>query len=264
MPTKQQQREMADIRKRHSERRRKQIRKMKIRRTIFFTVLSLLAVMVIMFYTPIFKIRSIDIEGIHQIEQTEITECMGEVQGKNLFRTKTSSIKKNILKIPYVQSVEIDRKILRTKLIVTITECEDAASIANGDGYIVIDTNARVLKSILEKPENVPEIVGLSVANTQAGEQLKIDDADKFNIILTCLDEMRKIDILKGVKNISVADISNISFNYDNRLDVICGSGVELSKKLAFFKSAINSNRLPENPRGTIDLTTVGKAIYNP
>ena len=75
---------------------------------------------------------------------------------------------------------------------------------------------------------------------------------------------MKKIDILKGVKSISVADISNISFNYEDRIDAICGSSVDLSKKLGFFKSAVNSNRLTENSRGTIDLTTIGKAIYTP
>ncbi len=264
MPTKQQEREITAIRKRHSERQRKRIRTMKIRRTVFFTVLTLIAVLVIMFYTPIFKIRSIDVQGTATIDQTEILNCVGEVQGKNLFRTKISSMKKNILKIPYVQSVEIDRKILRTKLVITVTECEEAACIAGGSGYIVIDSNAKVLKDTAEKPENIPEITGLSIANTVLGEQLKIDDADKFNIILTCLEEMRKIEILSGVKSISVADISNISFNYEDRLDALCGSSIDLSKKLAFFKSAINSNRLTENSRGTIDLTTVGKAIYTP
>lgn len=262
MPTKQ--REMTEIRRRHSERQRKRIRKMKIRRTVFFSLLTFITVLIVMFYTPIFKIRSIEITGTQTVEQSEILEYVQDAEGKNLFRTKTSSIKKNILKIPYVQSVEIDRKILKTKLIVTVTECEEAASIAGGSGYIVIDSNAKVLNDTADKPADIPEIIGLSIAGVTVGEQLKIDDAEKFNITLTCLEEMKKIDILKGVKNISVADISNITFNYEDRLDAICGSSVDLPKKIAFFKSTINSSRLPENPRGTIDLTTVGKAIYSP
>lgn len=220
--------------------------------------------MIVMFYTPVFKIRSVDIEGTQKIEQTEISDRMGDVIGKNLFRTKTSTLKKNIEKLPYVQSVEIDRKIIRTKLIVTITECEEAASVANGDGYIIIDTTAKILAAVSEKPEGIPEVTGLSVPVANAGEKITTDDTEKLDILLLCLDEMKKIDILQNVKEISIADIGNISFNYDDRLDVICGSGSELQKKLAFFKSAINSNRLPENPRGTMDMTTVGKAMYNP
>lgn len=255
---------VATIRKRHNERQRKRIRMMKIRRTIFFTVLSLITILIIMFYTPIFKIRGIDIQGNQVIEQNDILNCVQDAEGKNLFRVKISAMKKSVLKLPYVQSVQIDRKILKTKLVVTVTECEEAACIAGGSGYIVIDTSAKVLKDSPEKPENVPEITGLSMTNTVVGEQLKLEDGDKFNIILTCLDEMKKIDILKGVKSISVADISNISFNYEDRIDAICGSSVDLSKKLGFFKSAVNSNRLTENSRGTIDLTTIGKAIYTP
>lgn len=264
MPIDQQSREMTEIRKRHSERRRKQIRKMKIRRTIFFTCLALIAVMIIMFYTPIFKIRSIEIEGNQKTETSAITECMGDIVGKNLFRTKISALKNAVSEIPYVQSVEIDRKVLRSKLVVTISECEEAASIASGDGYIIIDAGAKILENVAEKPENIPEVTGLNVANINVGEQLKSDDTEKFEIALRCLEEMKKIDILQNVRSISVEDISNITFNYDDRLDVLCGSGIELEKKLAFFKSAINSNRLPENPRGTMDMTTVGKAMYNP
>lgn len=256
--------EITEIRKRHSQRQRKRIRMMKIRRTIFFTVLSLITVMVIMFYTPIFKIRSIDVEGTNIVQTDEILSSIGDAKGQNLFRAKVSSMKKSILKIPYVQSVEIDRRVLHTKLVVTITECEEAACIAGGSGYIIIDSNAKVLKDTPEKPENVPEITGLSIANISVGEQLKIGDVDKFNIILTCLDEMKKIDILKGVKSISVADITNITFNYEDRIDALCGSSIDLPKKLGFFKSAVNSSSLTENSRGTLDLTTVGKAIYTP
>ena len=82
--------------------------------------------------------------------------------------------------------------------------------------------------------------------------------------MVMCLEEMKKIGILGGVRTISVADAGNITFNYEDRLDAICGSSVDLEKKLGYFKSAANSNRLTENSRGTIDLTTTGKAIYSP
>ncbi len=252
------------IRKRHSERQRKRIRNMKIRRTVFFTLLSLIAVFVIMFYTPIFKIRGVDIEGNQKVDSAVITESLGEVEGKNLFRAKVSAMRKSVLKIPYIQTVEIDRVILRSKLVVKVTECEEAACIAGGSGYIIIDSSAKVLADSAEKPEGIPEVTGLSITNISVGEKLKIEEQDKFNIMVMCLEEMKKIGILGGVRTISVADAGNITFNYEDRLDAICGSSVDLEKKLGYFKSAANSNRLTENSRGTIDLTTTGKAIYSP
>jgi len=189
---------------------------------------------------------------------------MGETEGKNLFRAKISSMRKNIEKIPYIKKADIDRVVFRSKLKVNVTECKEAACIAGGSGYIIIDTTAKVLAESVEKPVGIPEVTGLSVTNISVGEQLKIEEKDKFEIMLMCLDEMEKIGILNGVVNLSVADIGNITFNYEDRLDAICGSNVDLTKKLGFFKSAITSSKLTENSRGTIDLTTTGKAIYTP
>ncbi len=254
----------ATIRKRHSQRQRKRIRMMKIRRTIFFMVLALILILVLMFATPIFNIRSVVIEGNEKIETREIEQCIGDVQGKNLFKAKVSAMKKSISKIPYIEDVSIDRVIFKSRLVVSVVECQDAACIAVGDGYIIIDTEAKVLAEVFEKPQNIPEVTGLSITNISTGEKLGIEEKDKFNIMLKCLDEMHKIDILKGVRTLSVADMGNITFNYEDRLDAICGSSVDLTKKLGFFKSAINSSELTENSRGTIDLTTAGKAVYTP
>ena len=74
----------------------------------------------------------------------------------------------------------------------------------------------------------------------------------------------KKTDIIKGVTVISFEDVTNITFNYENRLDVICGTYIDFRRKLSLFKEAINSNKLTENSKGTINLSTTGKAIYTP
>lgn len=256
--------ELNSLQKRHSQRRKKRILIMKIRRTIFFTILGLIVLFIILFYTPLFSIRNIEITGNEKVETSTIMECIGEIEGKNLFRTGTSTIKKDIMKNPYIEMVKIDRVALKSKLVISITESKEAAAISGGTGYIIINSQAKVLAESTEKPENIPEITGLSITNISVGNQLKIEDQEKFDIVISCLDEMNKIDILNKITNISVADITNITFNYENRLDAICGSSADLPQKLRFFKSAINSNRLTENARGTIDLTTTGKGIYTP
>lgn len=237
---------------------------MKIRRTVFFTVLGLIVLFIVLFFTPIFNIRSVEIVGNEKIETSEIMECIGSVEGKNLFRTGTSSMRKKLLKMPYAEDVKIKKSAFRSKIVISLTEADEAASIAGGDGYVIIDSEAKVLAEVTEKPQNIPEVTGIGISGISVGNTLKTEDEEKFNAVITCLSEMKRIDILSGVKSISVADTANITFNYEDRLDAICGSVVDLSKKLKFFKSAVNSNRLIESARGTIDLTTTGKAIYTP
>lgn len=252
------------IKKRHSKRQRKRILMMKIRRIIFFATLITIFLVVILFYTPIFKIRGVDILGNDKVELSEVTSIIGDIEGNNLFRTNTSAIKKKLLKLPYIEEVKTDRIVFKSRLKIDIKEAKEAASISSGSGYIIINTEAKVLSETQEKPEGIPEITGLTLNRVSLGDKLEIDDKEKYNIVLTCLEEMEKNGFLSGVRNISVVDLGNITFNYEDRLDAICGSMVDLSKKLTFFKSAISSSRLTENSRGTIDLTTVGKAIYTP
>lgn len=252
------------ITKRHSERQKKRIRMMKIRRTVFFSVLASILLIIILFYTPLFKIRSVEVTGNNKIQTEDVLNTIGETEGKNLFRFRAGSAKRKLKKSPYIEDVDIDRVVFKSKLKIDIKEAEEAACIAGGSGYIIINPQTKVLSESTGKPENVPEISGVTLTSIEIGKEIKTDDKEKFEIVRNFLSEMEKLDLLKGVRSVSVANVANITFNYEDRLDAVCGSRVDLNKKLEFFKSAINSSRLTENSRGTIDLTTVGKAIYTP
>ena len=81
---------------------------------------------------------------------------------------------------------------------------------------------------------------------------------------MSCIENMEKAGIIADITVMSFEDMTNITFNYQNRLDVICGTHIDFQRKLALFKEAVNSNKLTENSRGTINLSTTGKAIYTP
>ena len=83
-------------------------------------------------------------------------------------------------------------------------------------------------------------------------------------IVIGCIGNLEKADIIKDVTFISFEDMTNITFNYQSRLDVICGTHIDFQRKLSLFKEAVNSNKLTQNSRGTINLATTGKAIYTP
>ena len=96
------------------------------------------------------------------------------------------------------------------------------------------------------------------------GTVISLDDNGKLKTVLSVLEQFRKSGLMSGVTVINFEDIDNITFNYQNRLDGICGPYVDFSRKLSLFREAITSNRLTENSRGTIDLTKKGHAVYRP
>lgn len=254
----------ADIQRRHNQRQRQRIRAMKRRRFIFFSSLILIAVLIVMFFTPLFQIRRVDVEGNVRITIEEMEQSIGQVQGENLFRTSTGKIRKNLLQFAYVDTASVKRVLFPPSIRVTVAECLPSAYIIENEKYIVFDEKAKVLEVTEEKPGEIPEVLGLSATKMEPGEKLEVSENDKFDVLLLCLQEMQKLGVLSGMRQISLEDMANILFNYEDRLDVLCGSDVEITKKLGLFKEAIYSSTLTENARGTIDLSTIGKAIYKP
>ncbi len=256
--------ETMSIKARHDERKRKRIREQKRRRYTFFTVLALIAVLLITYLTPIFNIKKVEIEGNVRLETKQITKQIGNLKGKNLFGFGKMKLKRKIIKMSYVSEVKIKRKLIPPTVVVEITECNPSYQIKFGNTFIVVDKDSKVLEKREQKYDNVAVLEGISVSSANVGAKISFKDAKTGKTLNNCIRLMEKAGILGDITTISFEDLSNIRFNYQNRLDVVCGSDVDFQRKLALFKEAITSSKLTENSRGTINLSTKGKAIYTP
>lgn len=252
------------IQARHDLRRQKRIREQKIRRYTFFTVLGVIAILVVMFLTPLFNIKTVNIVGNNKISQEQIFTEIGDYNGRNLFSARGRGIKKKISKFAYTEKVTVKKKPFPPTLTIEVIERIPAVQVSYAETFIVIDKDGRILEKTAEKLEGVAVLEGVKVASANEGEFISLKEEETQKIVITCIGNMEKADIIKDVTYISFEDMTNITFNYQSRLDVICGTHIDFSRKLSLFKEAVNSNKLTQNSRGTINLATTGKAIYTP
>lgn len=253
-----------DIKGRHSVRQKRRKRAMRIRRTIFFLILLIAAILALMFLTPIFNIQKVAISGNERVTAEEITEKSGIVIGENLFKVNLKQSRESLSGIPYLDKIHLKRVLYPPSVKVTVTEGTISAYAAAGGGFVGLDRNCKVLETLTEPPGGVPEITGLGTDTYTLGKKLEIDESDKFDIILLCIDEFEKKGYLEKINRISVEDTSDILFRYEDRLDILCGSALDLGRKLRLFEEVLHDNRLTDNSRGTIDLSITGKAVYTP
>jgi len=244
---------------------------------IFFSTLALIAVLIIIFFTPLFNIKNVNInikradisaggtENLH-ISADTVRETLGKIEGRNLFSYSKKSAKKKLSQLAYVEEVTVKKKVFPPTVNIEIIECTPAFFAAYEDGYVLMDKTGKVLEKLKEIPENgnVPEAKGIAIAAANLGEQAEFKDVESQKNILYCIENMQKAGILGDITVMSFEDMTNITFNYQERLDVICGTHIDFQRKLALFKEAINSAKLTKNSRGTINLSTTGKAIYTP
>lgn len=252
------------LQKRHSKRQQQRKRAMFIRRCITYCVLVCILLGILFFATPIFNIRAVNITGNSVIQTEELEQSLQGYIGSNLFLTHVSNIKTNIKNsFAYADSVTVHRKFFPPSFSVEITECTPAAYLVYNSSYVTVDINGKILE-VSDKKAELPELTGLKLTSANAGSIISLDDNSKLKTVISVLDAFRKSGLISGVTVINFEDISNISFNYENRIDGICGSYADFQRKLSLFREAITSSSLTKNSRGTIDLTNTGKAIYRP
>lgn len=234
------------------------------RRALAILIVSVIAVNALLFLTPIFNIRSVTVEGNRLVSAEQFQEILKPLVGENLFRSGSGKIRKSLKSIAYISTVEVEKKIFPPSVNVKVTEHTPAGIMKAEDAILLVNSELRVLSDAGEMPEPVPVITGFSVKSFEKGEILKTDDSEKKDVLTVMLATVQATGIIDKVIEINVNDVSDIRMNYDDRIDVLCGSTLDMGRKIRLFKETVTSNSLAENARGTMDLSEVGKAVYTP
>lgn len=234
------------------------------RRALAILIVSVIAVNALLFLTPVFNIRSVTVEGNRLVGAEQLQEALKPLVGENLFRSGSGKIRKTLKSIAYINTVDVEKKIFPPSVNIKITEHTPAAIMKADGSVLLVNSELRVLSDSGEMPEPVPVITGFSIKSFEKGEILKTDDNEKKNVLTVMLSTIQATGITDKVIEINVHDLSDIRMNYDDRIDVLCGSTLDMGRKIRLFKETVTSNSLAENARGTMDLSEVGKAVYTP
>ncbi len=252
------------IKRRHIERQKKRIRQMKRRRIITISLLILILLLIIIFFTPLFNIRKTEVVGNVKVTALEIENNLDNAVGKNIFRYRTGTPVKNIKSIPYINDAEIKKSVFSGKITVNVSECVPVAYVEYGNKFVVIDSNLKVLEVTDAVEGNIPKLSDVEAVDINPGSKITFQTDGVLEAVATSISAISKEGLLEGIEYISFKDINNITFNYQERLDVVCGNSANFEKKIKLFNQAINTKTLTENSRGTIDLSVSGHAVYTP
>ncbi|MBR0365804.1 MAG: FtsQ-type POTRA domain-containing protein, partial [Clostridia bacterium] len=237
---------------RQAKKKRKKIRltRTEIRGAIVFLAALILAV-ILVFMTPLFNISEIRVDGNTVVELQTIKEKVGDVIGTNLFAIRSRRIEESLLEISQISNVNVKKKLIPPSLEITIEESIPAAYMLSGGSVIVVDTALVVIDDAGHyNTDTLPSVSGIGVPSYKLNERLTADSAEKADLLEELLYNLDRSKLLDRVTYISIDDITDIRFNYDNRLEVMCGSALELERKLRMFKESINSGSISENSIG--------------
>lgn len=251
-------------RKIENARKRERVRKQQLRAALGLG-LALVVAIVLIFMTPLFNIREIRLNGNDTVSKEIINTRIGDLIDVNLFAVSVSDVKERMSQIPQIGEVEVKKAVFPSRLELYITESRPAGYVLCGETTLVIDSDLRIIDdaSVFDY-EALPSISGVSVSEYELNKPLKIKSEEKKEILGELLKAFEAAGIIDAVKYVSIDDLTSITFNYDNRLDVLCGSQLQLDRKIRMFAECIRTSTFDENSIGSIDLSVPGKAKYDP
>lgn len=250
------------LRLRYEQRKRKRQRQIKASRTVLLFLLCALLVFIVLFMTPLFDVRSITVSGNKVITLEEINQRVGDLDGENLLKVSRFDVEERLSEIAYIKDITINKNYFKTSLNINILEREASGYLGFSGKYVLFDDECVILAETNEKPENIPLIIGINDSeNENTGLNMS---KENIKIMVDCLKLMRELNLLENVDSLNLSDSTQIRFNYDERLEVSCGSEIDLDRKLRLFEAMVNNNNLPDNAKGTVDLSITGNARYIP
>lgn len=258
----------SEKKKRETRRRQEKARRRKMCvRSVLAVAAVLLIAFIVLFMTPLLNVKNVTFAGNSIVKSEELEPRLENAKGKNLITISDEDVKAMFSDLSYVEDATISKFLIPPSIRVNITECKPAAVVELSGRSIIIDPQLKILSDNNEFDDEVlPRVEGLSISKYRVGDELTLadDDKDKLEILRTCLDMMSRLGMLEKIDYIDLVNTKNIRFGYDDRIDALCGSELELERKIRMFNATVTGTALSDNAHGTIDLTTLGKAVYIP
>lgn len=159
--------------------------------------------------TPIFNVTEINVEGNSRISNERIESLSKISLNVNTYQYSKKNIIENIKEEPYIESVQVKRKLPST-IIINVEERNRDFFILNYGSYIYIDKQGYILE-ISNEVEKLPEIKGFSTSteNLVPGNRISDDDLEKINTAQKIIENIKNNEIESEITSIDVSNTND-------------------------------------------------------
>lgn len=241
-------------------------RRNRARVILILAFISIVPTLVFALYSPIFNLKSVEVQGQKKLSREQIISVSGLIMGQNIFKINTSQIRKKIRGDSYVDSVKVVRK-LPDKLMIFIIERSPMAAVFYMGSYILIDKNGIALETAVQiQNKKLTEIKGIEFDKFTLGKPISNNESENIKAALNILTLLSKDDLLQRINYINVKDLNKVTMSIDKKYEVILGKAEKLSSsslynRFLFLKDKEMLNKELGDSTGYIDMTEEDKLL---
>lgn len=246
-------------------------------------VLAVLALGAIVSINLLFKVTSFRVEtfdrttpadtGIYT--EDEIIAALGIETNTSLFGFSTTEKTAQLqTQFPYLDDVEVNIQLPGTVIIKVTPATERFACMYSG-GWVVLSDSLKILRSDISQPAGLTVlscslpadfaptpgmfVEPVSYNSLLEGETETAETAhqDATEILMELLDELEAEALSDGVTVLNISDLSDISFTYQDRIQVLLGNSNRMDYKVRLAAVAIldPEKGLAASDKGTLDVS---------
>lgn len=133
-----------------------------LRRLARLAVAVLIVVLIVwgVFFSPLFSVRSLQVEGLSLTDQGAAEEALQPLEGKSMTRISSAEVESLLTQFPAVASVDTSASGSGT-LRVEVQERIPVAAVEGGDGWQLVDREGTQLEQVTDSEQiQVPVIAG--------------------------------------------------------------------------------------------------------
>ena len=221
-------------------------RKKRIKKILKKIILLILIIGGIIFalVSPIFNIQTINVTNNTTIPSETIISLSELSQGQNIFRFMKNNIIKKIKENPYIESVEIKRKI-PNEVQITIQEREKDFNIQYLNEYAYINKQGYILE-ISEQKIEAPIIKGITTQEDkiEAGNRLEAEDLEKLEVIIQIMNISKNYELDTKITSIDVTNKNEYTLYIESEKKTIyLGDKTNLSNKMLYVQAILEKNQ---------------------
>ena len=194
--------------------------------------------------SPIFNIKDIKVLNNAQVPSETIVSLSGLVTNQNIFRFSSSSIKDKIKENPYIETVEVHRKIPST-IEIEVQEREHSYNVSYMGKYAYINTQGYILE-ISEDNKAKPIIYGTSTSEEEIspGKRLNNDDLEKLEDIIKITNIAKENNIYDKITSIDITNKNDyIIYMEQEQKNIHLGDNTNISNKILYVSAILEQEK---------------------
>jgi hypothetical protein len=217
-------------------------------------------ILAVLSVTVFFKIKTLKIDGSSIYNVSEITEAAGVLSGKSLLLLDRAGLRGRILdSFIYIDNAEVEIKFPST-VEIKITPSIAAASVRSGEKWLLITKAGKTLELSNEPKAGTVVINGAGALGILPGTAFDLEDDTRENLVLALSEKGFGI-LSDKLTSVDITDAANVTFIYDNRLEVNVGTYSDMDYKIKFLQSVIK-NDIGPNTSGRLTFLPDGSLQF--